>query len=1581
MPTASMSSQTAMLDETKGIELAHRLKDVKFYLETFTKIKGKQPGQLIPFILNEAQKDLFNAVNGNSRVIILKARQIGFCLTPGTRVLSIKPLGWKTLEEVEVGDQLVAVDEKVPGHRGLRKMRIGTVEGKFEVYAKAYRLTMTDGRSVTATGEHRFLSKKRGHTDTSWVEVKSLMVGDPVKYMVEPDTYGTPDNSYDDGWFAGMLDGEGCLRAKKNCGAELCVSQVDGPVWDRVRSYLDARGYHYRVEVDRRKPVDSSKLGTKNVNRAVIGRMEEIFRILLATRPSRFADRTFWEGKALPGKRNGGCWANIGKIEELGPQRMIDLQTSETSYIAEGFVSHNSTAMVGYFYHKTVTTPGTNTALIGYNSDMAAELLDKVKLFYKTTPAELRPTLHYNSKYEISFPNLESKITVLPSTDEVGRGYTIHNCLCLSGSAEVLTPDFLPKRVDGLSVGDSVLAGDGKPAKVRRIVNSPLGARNLIRVSPVGLPGLTLTEEHEVLVASDGKPEWRKAGELVKGDEVLMPKMSLTHTLKEVEFDHSVINPRYRGRCNRVRNKKLDYAFGRFCGWYLSEGYVHAGSSGIHFCISSDEVEFVLSELRKAVPELLSDTATFRKGSHYRVVRRRDSKSVTVSINSKVLAQWLAGNFGRLSDGKFLPEWLWTAGQDFALGVFDGWLLGDGSFRDVHCVQGVTTSPRLAWGLSFLGYALGQGWGNLRVSESRRYGKRGKVRYDLNFNGANGNRIKRRLGFPEKVYKDSLKSHSRLRQRDFGEGWIAFTVYSLERAPREETVYDIEVDREPHSFVSSLGVAKNCTELAFWDNAEDKMTTLENSVPSDGKLVIESCVTADTLVFTDGGVAEVGDVHDWENRPDGFSEGRGILIDGHYGPKSTSIYYSSGVRDGFRIRTKSGYGLGMSSVHKMMLYVSERGGFEFREAKDIREGDLLCVRHGQEMWGNDDDISSFVPSEYGFNKKGLRRFCTKKLTPDLSYLLGLILGDGYVFRSKYVVITTTDDDVSDFLLSAPLGLKFMLDKDGSGYHYRCTNKSFAEFLRWFGFSEGVKAPQKKFPRRMLRASRENVRAFLQGLYDADGHCSSDRGTVGLTSTSRDIIDVVQVVLLNFGLVARTYGYDMAPTKKVSVWSKCFRLEMNYAESDLFRETVGFRITRKQGAHSGRRKERGKIVPGVGRLLHDRRVELGLSVTAQSGLSSKGLFSDSGNMSYRSLAGWLSRCRNTNSGLFKSLREVCNRGYLIEPVVSKDSMRERVYDFTVEDGHTVTYSGLVGHQTPNGVGNLYHRLWMNTDNDYVKKEYGWWWGYAKDEVDIIRKRMNNPRKFAQEYELDFVSSGRPVFDFNMVKKMREEILKVGEKRKLEDGTEFEVKEEDGLRVYQEPELDIVYVCGVDVSEGVEDGDYSVVSFFRRDTGEEVAMYRGLMAPDRLADKLNEWGRRYNKALMVVEINNHGLTTVTSLKNLIYPSIYFRPAKFEVTGTPISNKLGWKTTRITRPLMIDELAQFCRDGLIVPHSKELLDEMSTFVYDDNGNMVPMPGFHDDCVFSGALAIQGFKVTYHDRKLTQLDYSSYLPNSSPY
>ena len=307
--------------------------------------------------------------------------------------------------------------------------------------------------------------------------------------------------------------------------------------------------------------------------------------------------------------------------------------------------------------------------------------------------------------------------------------------------------------------------------------------------------------------------------------------------------------------------------------------------------------------------------------------------------------------------------------------------------------------------------------------------------------------------------------------------------------------------------------------------------------------------------------------------------------------------------------------------------------------------------------------------------------------------------------------------------------------------------------------------------------------------------------------------------------------------------------------------------------------------------------------------------------------------------------------------------------------------IVVESTPFGVGNLYHRMWMAKNNGYAKRAYGWWWHYSREEIEEIRIRINDPMKFAQEYELEFLSSGRQVFDPHMIRRLKANVLEVGHVITLENGKSHVVKEQpDGLRIYKPPTEGSIYVVGADVAEGVQGGDYSVAVIYDRKTGEEVAFYRGHIPADRFGLRLNEWGRMYNNALMVVEINNHGLTTVTALRNSAYPALYFRPTKFDTMGSQWSDRLGWKTTKVTRPLMIDDLNDAFRESSLTLHSLELIDEMLTFIFDVSNNMIPMSGFHDDIIFASAVCFQGFKVL-SDKPLTQMDYEDHLPHSTPY
>ena len=341
-------------------------------------------------------------------------------------------------------------------------------------------------------------------------------------------------------------------------------------------------------------------------------------------------------------------------------------------------------------------------------------------------------------------------------------------------------------------------------------------------------------------------------------------------------------------------------------------------------------------------------------------------------------------------------------------------------------------------------------------------------------------------------------------------------------------------------------------------------------------------------------------------------------------------------------------------------------------------------------------------------------------------------------------------------------------------------------------------------------------------------------------------------------------------------------------------------------------------------------------------------------------------------------ENVGRGYtinyaLLTEVPFWDKAEEKLV--TLEASVPVT-GKIIIESSPGAVGDYFHRMWVS-DNDYVKKEYGWWWNYTEAEIETIRRRMNNPRQFNNNYALEFLISGRSVFSQETISLQRRNCLKVGDTTVLDDQSTHIVREEEGFRMFKPPEVNHTYVVGADCSEGVTGGDYAVAVILDRTTGEEVGKWRGHIAPDRFAKVLDKWGRHYNNALMVVEAEAHGNVVLNVLKNMLYPSLYFRPSRFDTIGNPWSDKLGWKTTKLTRPILIDEFEQMIREGDLTIRSKETVDEMTVFIFNDANNMVCMDSYHDDCIFATAIAYQGFKVLT-DKKLDQINYNQHLPQS---
>lgn len=279
------------------------------------------------------------------------------CLDPDTRVLTAD-LGWVRIDDLNVGDRLVAVDEMPPGDGAQRRMRTAEVKAKWDNTDDAYRITFTDGSSVVCSGTHRWLSTTPSNPGSyRWRSLyradgtpgpkQSIKVGDSIAFMVDP---WDEDRSWEAGYLAGVYDGEGTAIGYPR--REFRVSFVQNPneVLDATIAYLRSKGFHPRY-----MPKNNAEPGKYQAQAWVLQGFPEVVRFvgqIGGHKIRRQAIPGMWEGRGL-GRVNGRSGHKvIASIEPVGERRLVDIETSTGTFVAEGFISHNSkwaTVMDAYF--------------------------------------------------------------------------------------------------------------------------------------------------------------------------------------------------------------------------------------------------------------------------------------------------------------------------------------------------------------------------------------------------------------------------------------------------------------------------------------------------------------------------------------------------------------------------------------------------------------------------------------------------------------------------------------------------------------------------------------------------------------------------------------------------------------------------------------------------------------------------------------------------------------------------------------------------------------------------------------------------------------------------------------------------------------------------------------------------------------------------------------------------------------------------------------------------------------------------------------------------------------------------------
>lgn len=417
-----------------------------------------------------------------------------------------------------------------------------------------------------------------------------------------------------------------------------------------------------------------------------------------------------------------------------------------------------------------------------------------------------------------------------------------------------------------------------------------------------------------------------------------------------------------------------------------------------------------------------------------------------------------------------------------------------------------------------------------------------------------------------------------------------------------------------------------------------------------GWAIFNFCVKGDSLVFTEKGIQQIEDVV--ENSSNGFTD-MSIEVYGINGYNKSTHFYNGGLKKLIKITTCKGYVLECTANHPIM---SLNG---WKRSDQFVVGDYIPIQRNQQCFGKGIEIdkSLFIRSDKRKSAKDLlHRF---SLDDDVAYLLGLVLAEGS-WDHNCLTVTTNDKEIQDFLLQR--GFKKYDD-----FHYKYCSEEFILFIEWLGFIRGAK--NKEFPKKILLFPKNIVASFISGYFDGDG-CATKRGTIHCDSVSEKLINQMQVILLNFGIICKKSFQMTKPTKKVKVHSKCYRLELMRSGSIIFFREIKFRLKRKQ--------ERVKFIQerfrtGKGDMIPICKDWVSSYVVGMHECTLK----RQSCICYAKAEALLERKKDD------WLQSVVDTNYFYDKVHSIEFTEGNVYDFVIPETHSFCSNGIISHNTPRG----------------------------------------------------------------------------------------------------------------------------------------------------------------------------------------------------------------------------------------------------------------------------------------------------------
>ena len=275
----------------------------------------------------------------------------------------------------------------------------------------------------------------------------------------------------------------------------------------------------------------------------------------------------------------------------------------------------------------------------------------------------------------------------------------------------------------------------------------------------------------------------------------------------------------------------------------------------------------------------------------------------------------------------------------------------------------------------------------------------------------------------------------------------------------------------------------------------------------------QGCIKKGTLVKIDKGFLPIEDVK------------KGNLVATPYGLKKVLEARKTGIKGLVELTFSNGMRLECTPDHKILCYKRD-GAIYWKEASKLNSKDFICTLKPT-GYNSNHYITSKVLREEFFTKYNHKIYGPEKVTLDenLGYVLGLLVGDGYLKSGKLMEISFGKEERHALSVKKILDKKFPSQWRLIKTKDNCITLKIDSLLvrKHFGnFGVGHnKSPQKTTPKAIFLSPSSVIKSYLKGLFDSDGTIVTDTGRkrknirIRLCSSSYKLLEETQLLLSEF----------------------------------------------------------------------------------------------------------------------------------------------------------------------------------------------------------------------------------------------------------------------------------------------------------------------------------------------------------------------------------------------------------------------------------------------------------------------------------